>query len=452
MDIIVNQSLIVGSSYLSKDVVAATLAIPTENTEQFVAANGLILLGMVGASNAELITTFSKTASVINLGTGCSYAHQRGEPIQQVTYDRVHIESSTSATGIFTQIADIPLQWSSDKTSYVDTTGTSSTYYRQRFYNSVTVKYSDYSNGGVGVSQNDLGPTTAASLILSVRKAVGNTDLLDEFFISAINDARRIVDTSFGFGRMNEWRQVFEYPIQMLAGTNFVTLPTNIDFTETNRTLLAARFARQSVAANIPIKYVDKREWNQRAYLNRYTTVPSQVLIGATSIVLTNSGDFPATGTVMVATDDPTQLIMNVTYTGNNLLTNTLTGVSGVTRDVPANTQVWAYSTFSVPYFFTVFEDNLGVPKLWFDRPIPNGLQGKNLYLDYYKKLSDIVFLSDVIPEHYRDIYKDYMKFAIKRRRDDSLGEDDQDYKKFMRGIANVLGNPYTGQTQIIIQ
>jgi hypothetical protein len=452
MDIIVNQSLIVGQSYLSKDI-TATSTLPVENTEQFVTANGLVLIGMVGASNAELVSVLSfKTATSLSLGSACSFSHSRGEPVSQVTYDRVIIESSTSATGTFTQIADIPLQWSSDKTSYNDTTGTSATYYRQRTKNSVTGVYSDYSNGGVGVSQNDLGPTTAASLILSVRKAVGNTDLNDEFFISAINDARRVVDTNFGFGRMNEWRQVFEYPIQMLAGTNYVTLPTDIDFSETNRTLLAARFARQSVAANIPLKYVDKREWNQRAYLNRYSTTTGQVLSGATSIALTSTGDFAPTGTIMVATDDPTQLIMSVTYTGNNLLTNTLTGVSGVTRNIPAATQCWAYSTFSVPYFFTVFEDNLGVPKLWFDRPIPNGLQGKNLYLDYYKKLEDIVFLADVIPEHYRDIYKDYMKFAIKRRRDDSLGEDDQDYKKFMRGVANILGNPYTGQFQIVVQ
>lgn len=453
MDIIVNQSLIVGKSFLSKDLVASSTSIPVENTEQFVVANGLALLGMVGAANAELVPVISsKTTTGLVLGSATSFSHQRGEPISQVTYNKVIIESSTSATGTFTVLATIDLQWSSDKTSYVDNNGTSSTYYRQRFYNSVTNKYSDYSNGGVGVSQNDLGPTTAASLILSVRKAVGNTDLPDEFFISAINDARRIIDTNFGFGRLNEWRQVFEYPIQMLAGTNFVTLPSNIDFSETNRALLAARFARQSVAANIPIKYVDKREWNQRAYLNRYTTVPNQVLSGATSMTLTNSGDFPSAGTVMVATDDPTQLIMSVTYTGNNLLTNTLTGVSGITRNIPATTQVWAYSTFSVPYFFTVFEDNLGVPKLWFDRPIPNGLQGKNLYIDYYKKIEDIVFLSDVIPEHYRDLYKEYLKFAIKRRRDDSLGEDDENYKMFMRGIANVLGNPYTGQTQIIVQ
>ena len=454
MDIIVNQSLVIGTSYLSKDIVVGTTVLPIENTEQFVTANGLIVLGMVGSANAELIATLSsKTASSITVpATGNQYAHQRGEIVSQVTYNEVIIETSLSSTGTFSVLATIPIQWSSDKTSYADVNGTSSTYYRQRFHNTITGKYSDYSNGGVGVSQNDLGPTTAASLILSVRKSVGNTDLPDAFFISALNDARRIVDTSFGFGRQNEWRQVFEYPIQMLAGTNFVRLPTNIDFSETNRTLLAARFARQSVAANIPIKYVDKREWNQRAYLNRYTTLTTAVSIGATSLSLTNSGDFPSAGTVMVATDDATQLILSVSYTGNNLLTNTLTGVTGVSRAIPATTQIWAYSTFSVPYFFTVFEDNLGVPKLWFDRLIPNGLQGKTLYIGYYKKMEDIVFLSDVIPEHYRDIYKDYMKFAIKRRRDDSLGEDDQDYKKFMRGIANILGNPYTGQTQIIVQ
>lgn len=453
MDITVNQSLVVGSTYLSKDYVAASTSFTVENTEQFTAANGLVVFGMIGTSNAELIPVLSsKTATVLNMGSGCTFAHSRGEPVSQVTYNKVVIESSTSATGTFSVIATIDLQWSSDKTSYNDTTGTSATYYRQRFYNSVTGIYSDYSNGGVGVSQNDLGPTTVSSIVLSVRKAVGNTELNDDFFISALNDARRIADTSFGYGRMNEWRQVFEYPIQMLAGTNYVTLPTNIDFSETNRTLLAARFARQSVAANIPVKYVDKREWNQRAYLNRYSTTTGQVLSGATSITLVSTGDFGATGSISVATDDPTQTIMTVTYTGNNLLTNTLTGVAGVTRNVPAATQCWAYSTFSVPYFFTVFEDNLGVPKLWFDRPVPNGLQGKNIYLDYYKKIEDMVFMSDVIPEHYRDVYKDYLKFAIKRRRDDSIGMDDQDYKNFMAGLANIMGNPYTGQMQIVIQ
>lgn len=457
MDIIVNQSLVVGSTYLSRDHIVNSNVFSVENTEQFTSANGLVVFGMIGSSNAELMPTISsKTSTSLTMalisGSGCSFSHSRGEPVQQVTYDKVVIESSTSSTGTFTIIATIPLQWSSDKTSYNDTTGTSSTYYRQRFYNSVTGVYSDYSNGGVGVSQNDLGPTTVGNMIVAVRKAVGNTELKDDFFVSALNDARRIADTSFGYGRLNEWRHCFEYPIQMLAGTNFVNLPANMDFSETNRSLLAARYARQSVAANIPLKYVDKREWNQRAYLNRYSVTSGVTLSGATSIILSSTGDFPAAGTIMVATEDPTQSILSVTYTANNLLTNTLSGCSGITRTIASGTQVWAYSTFSTPYFFTIFDDQNGVAKLWFDRPIPTGLQGKNIYLDYYKQIEDLNFMSDVIPEHYRDVYKDYLKFAIKRRRDDSIGEDDQDYKKFMNGLAVIMGNPYTGQSQIIIQ
>lgn len=453
MDIIVNNSLVLGQTYLSKDIVSGSLPLSVENTEQFVTANGLVVIGSIGSVNAELVQTFSKTATVINLGSATSFAHQRGEPVSQVTYNKVVIESSTSSTGTFSVIATIDIQWTSDKTQYNDPTGTSATYYRQRFYNSVTNQYSDYSNGGVGVATSSYGPTTAGSLIMSVRKAVGNTELTDADFISYLNDARRIANTSFGYGRINEWRHKFEYPIQMLAGTNYVNLPSDIDFDETNRSLLAARFARQSVAANIPIRYCDKREWNQRAYLNRYSVTSGATLSGATSLVLSSTGDFPTSGTIYVATELPTQTIMSVTFTSNNLLTNTLGGVSGITRNIADGVQVWAYSTFSIPFYFTVFDDPIiGTPRLWFDRPVPASLQGKNLYIDYYQAITDITFLTDVVPENYRDVYKDYMRFSVKRRRDDSIGEDDQDYIRFMNGLKTIMGNPYTGQTQIVIQ
>lgn len=446
MDILVNQSLVVGSTYLSKDIQSGTTAIAVENSEQFTTANGLIVIGQIGSPNCELVTTLSsKSASLLTLGSPCAFAHSRGEPIQQVTYNQVVIESATSSTGPFTVLATINIQWSADKTSYNDVTGTSSTYYRQRFYNTVANIYSDYSNAGIGVSQNDYGPTTAGSLISSVRRAVGNTELGDEFFIDALNDARRIVDTSFGFGRANEWRQKFDYPIQMLAGMNYVSLPSDIDFSDTNRSIINARYARQSVAANLPLKYVDKRMWNSYSWQARYTTTSGATLSGATSLVLASTGDLPASGTVYIATELPTQSILTVTYTTNNLLTNTLSGCVGITRNIASGTQVCANPAATYPYTYTVFDG-----KLWFNSFIPTSLQGKNLYIDYYKKIVDIVFLTDVLPEHFRDIYKDYLKFAIKRRRDDSIGEDDQDYIKFKNGIATILGNPYTGQSIII--
>jgi len=451
-----HQLVFSATGYLTKDTVVGTTVWSVEPTTQFTGASGRnVIIGVLGSPTSEnLLATDSKTATTITAASYAGvYAHNRGDIVQQANFSAVSLESSptASASGVWTVVQNITIMFNSKETIYQHSAGTAGLFYRIRLNDAGA--FSAYSNSGVGIASTNFGNTTAGSLINSVRKSVGNADLPDDFFISAINDARRVVDTNYGFGRINEWRQVFEYPIQMLAGTNFVTLPTNIDFSETNRTLLAARFSRQSVAANIPITYCDKREWNQRAYLNRYSTTVDITSSGASSIVLTSTGDFGATGSISIATDGPTQLILNVPFTANNLSTNTLT-ITGaaLTRNIPAGTQIWAYSTFSVPFFFTVFEDNLGVPKMWFDRPIPAGLQGKNIYLDYYKKISDIAFLADAIPEHYRDLYKDYLKFAIKRRRDDSIGEDDQDYIKFMRGIANILGNPYTGQNQIIIQ
>lgn len=451
-----HQFTVYAESYLSRDMVIGTSSniFYVQSTTNFDAARRNLILGSVGAQNCEkILTVSSKTSTTITGASANIYAHNAGESVTQVDFSIITIQTSptASASGTWTSVGNIDIQFNETETVYQHTAGTTGLYYRIKLTDGTGV-FSAYSNGGVGITDTSFTSSSVGTMIRSVRSSIGNTELDDQFFLSALNDARNIADTSFGYGRLNEWRHNFEYPIQMLAGTNFVTLPTNIDFNETNRTLLAARYARQSVAANVPLKYVDKREWNQRAYLNRYSVTVGSTASGATSIVLSSTGDFPAAGTIMIATELPTQTILSVTYTANNLLTNTLSGCSGITRTIADGTQAWAYSTFSTPYFFTVFDDQAGNHKLWFDRPIPTGLQGKNLYLDYYEKIVDLTNLSDTIPEHYRDVYKDYLKFAVKRRRDDSIGEDDEDYKKFMRGLSNILGNPYTGQSQIIIQ
>jgi hypothetical protein len=447
MNIVINQTLTTGRTYFSRDT-APTNTIPVENSEQLQTANGLIVFGVIGSPNAELTQVLSsKTATTLTMGSSLSFSHSKGEPVQQVTFNKVEIESATSPTGPFTVLDTIDIQWASDKTVYTDPDGTSTTYYRQRFYNSVTAVYSDYSNGGVGVAQTDITSSTVGGIIRSVRASTGNTDLKDEFFIDALQDARGVLNTEFGYGRLNEWRQEFEYPIQMLAGTNYVNLPADIDFNETNRTLLNVRYGRQSVSANVPLTYCDKRVWNHRSYANRYSYTSGVTLSGATSIQLETTGDFPASGTFFVATESPTQSIMQVTYTGNNLATNTLTGVTGITRDISSGVQCFSQSTFTFPCYYTVFDG-----KIWFDNPVPTSLQGKNILIDYYKKISDLTNLSDEIPEHYRDIYKNYLKFAIKRRRDDTIGENDPDYQRFINGAKNILGSPWTGQEQIIVR
>lgn len=431
------------ASYLTGDQISGQTTLQVINGSAFTTTNPYVVVGNFGSDTAELRSVSSSTALTVVVSSATSFAHAQGEPVYNVRYNQVVIESATSETGSYSVLATVSIDWTGNETVYQHGAGTSTTWYRVRFLNQGATVYSDYSDA---VASSSFGSTTAGYLIKRARSQMGDTTgISDTFMVEAINDARNIVNTDYGYGRMNEWRQQFEYPIQMLAGTNYVTLPTDIDFDETNRTITNARYARASVAANLPITYVDKRRWNQLAYQNRYTTTTGATS-GDTTLVLANSGDFASSGTVYVATESPTQTILAVTYTGNNLATNTLTGCSGITRNIASGTQIWGYSTFSYPFFFTVFEG-----RLWFERPIPDAMQGKNLYIDYYKKIVDIESLNDTVPEHYRNIYINYLKFAIKKRRDNSIGTDDEDYKRFVAGINSVLGNPYTGQFQIVI-
>lgn len=417
-----------------------------------------LLIGSVGNENAELSLSNSiPTKTSLTAISGVGLYHTTGETVSQIVYDKIEVYKSSTENGSFTQIAVVNFDVKSSYTLFKDTAGISTDYYKVRFVNSGTAYPSGSSTSYWGAtdfatatSTTSLSSDTAGALIESVKKTLGipadDKDLTTQWFISALNDARRIYDTDFTFGRNEEWRQEFNFPIKMKAGTNFVNLPADIDFSETNRSMLRLRLSRSIGGYNQPIRYMDKAAWNSILTTSSYATNPSSIAIGATSIVLDNTGDMPTSGTVFVATTDYTSNILTVNYTGNNKDTNTLTGVTGVTRIIPVNTQFWLNPVTAIPSRYTVWN---GV--VYFDRPIPQSLQGKNVYLDYYKKITDISLQTETVPEHFRDIYKHYLKFAVKKRRDDNIGESDSDYKMFLRAAATVSSNQYTGQTPRII-
>lgn len=78
-------------------------------------------------------------------------------------------------------------------------------------------------------------------------------------------------------------------------------------------------------------------------------------------------------------------------------------------------------------------------------------MQGNNVYIDYYKKLDEVTDLYQTLPEHYREIYKFYLRFAIKYRKDIALGSDDPDLKKFEGLVQALFDSLYSGQDSTII-
>jgi len=435
-------------TYLSNNFAIGVTSLSVDNAIDFTSGTILLLLGTVGAENAEFGYASAHTDQAFTV-SATKQPHNRGDLVAQVNYDQVEISKSSTIDGSYSVLATLSLFLTQQKTVQFDSTGLTTDYYKLRWKNSQTGEYSSYSEP---VSVLSYPVNSVGSVILPVLQSMGVSEndpkITVPFCISAVNDARKYVKMKL-YGIRHAWLSAFEHPIQVLAGSNFIPLPDDIDFTETDRSLLSARFIIGNVLAPFNLKYIDKRSWNQVAFNVGGSTTTTVTAIAATEIDLVSSGDFPQTtneGVAHVATTEYDQEIMQIAYTGVNLATGQLTGVTGVDREIPVGTQVWVTPTIAQPINYTVFED-----KIVFDRIIPDSIQGYNCYIDYYKKEIEVEDLYQELPEPYREIYKWYLRYAIKYRKDTTLSQSDPDYKKFEELVQALFDNLYTGQDTIII-
>jgi hypothetical protein len=432
---------------MSSDIASGVTAVPVDNATDFTSGDIMLLLSSIGAENSEIIQSTSHTTkSIVTLAT--KLAHNRGDIVNEIKYDQISVWKSATVDGTYTELATKTFNTTQLNTVFYDASGLSTDYYKVQWKNSLTSAISSFSTP---ISVDAYPDNSVAKIIFPVLKAMGisenDTRITVPFCISAVDDARKFTEGKL-FGVRHSWQQEFEHPIKVLAGNNYVDLPDDIDFTDTDRSVLAARFLIGNILTPYNLKYIDKRTWNQISFSVQGGYTQSTVSIAGATITLDSAGDFPdsSSGVAYVATDSYDQEILEIGYTGVDLENNQLTGVTGVTREIPLGTRVWSRPTISQPIYYTVFDN-----KLFFDRIIPDSMQGDNVYIDYYKKISEVENLYQVLPEHYREIYKWYLRYAIKYRKDTDLPDSDPDLKKFETLVQALVDNLYTGQTTTII-
>jgi len=443
-----NQLDIRTKTFSSNLYLTGATTIPVENASDFTSgANILLLLGNLTNENAEIVTSTSHTTTAFTTSATIQN-HSRGEIIQEILWDKIQIFKSSTIDGTYTQLgSDISIAVTQMNTITFDTIGLASDYYKVRWKNSETTLTSDFSNP-ISVLAYPL--TSPGYMFKSIKLLFGIQDndkqINTEFLLAALNDARTFMATKL-YGIRQDWQQKFNHPIKVLAGSNYINLPDDIDFDKTDRSLLSARFLVNNILVPYNMRYVDKRSWNQIAYYSTGGIIQSPVSIGATSITVNSVGDFASQGgSAQIATTDFDQLVMSIEYTSIDYTTNQLLGVTGVTRAIPSGTQIWARASMNQPVYYTVFDD-----KIYFSSIIPNSMQGTNCYIDYYKKMVPISELYEEIPEHFREAYKPYIRWAIKYRKDITLPQSDPDLVKFNENIESVFNNLYSGQDTIII-
>lgn len=440
-----NQLEYLANTFFTKDTISGSNNLEVVNTDGFV-ASGIILLGALVQETAEFVN-FSAITPVTITSVATLFNHNRGEIINFVSYNSIIVEFSLSVDGPFTVLGTYSMQPTQESTTVQHAGGTVNTYYRIKFRNSVTAAVSGYSEI-VTPSSND--QRSLVSMFDSIRTTMGidpdDTMITSNFLVECTQDGREYID-NIAHGIHWDWREIFDYPIKLLAGTNYVNLPPDIDFDKTNRSVLAVRYPRANFLTPIDLIYCDKKEWNRLSYQSRGSVLSEEALSGDTTLSLVNNGDFFNTGGVaFIATTGFLQTIDQITYTGINPITNTLTGVTGVNRTIPIGTQVLAFTAITVPYYYTVYEG-----KIVFDRIIPDSMQGTNIYVDYYGRLQPIIDINTILPERYRSIFKSYLRYRIKLRKDAKTPPSDPDFVAFTAQLTSILNAIYSGQALQIL-
>ena len=435
-------------SYLSADKPKTSLVLQGDNFSDFTSGVSIpVLLSSMGSESCEIVISSSHAINDMVV-SATTLAHSRGDSVKELRYDQVVVSKCATIDGSYSALVTSTFQVSQQNTVIFDPTGLTTDFYKLQWKNSVSGDLSDFSDP---ISVDTYDPKSVAEIIYPVLRAMGVSEndpkINITFCLSAVDDARKFV-TGKLYGIRHAWREEFEFPIKVLSGSNYVDLPSDIEFEETDRSVLAARFLIGNVLTPFNLRYIDKRTWNQVAWSVMGGTTTAEAAIAATTITLDSVGDFSgsSSGVAYVATTAYSQTLMQVSYTGIDLTTNQLTGVTGIDRVIPVGTRVWSNPTIAQPIYYTVYGG-----RLYFDRIVPDSMQGNNLYIDYYKRVEKVVNLYQILAENYREIYKWYLRYAIKYRKDITLGNDDPDLKKFEDLVQALFNNLYTGQDTTII-
>jgi len=447
------------STGLTANASALSSTLTVENGLQFSAGQFLLFDGL-GNSSSEIvrIAGSAPTANTITLNSSYknTFPHTIGATLQYIPYNQIAIEYSTNfetlfATGLYTiDEANAAATWSSlttinitpanpSGTQYQDTSASTRSY-RSRFYNSSTAVYSGYGDPILSSGYEEKSfAKIAEKAVRRMGQRIGyaDTDLITEdFLIDEANNARRLY-----FDERRTWaanQKMTQNLSEITAGVQQYLLPTGIDIRETPMSTLNIY-----TKSRVPIEWVDKADFNYKMRDVVNTTLSANLTTGSTSIVLADTSDLPATGTLIVITGTTQD---EVTWTANNKTTNTLTlaATSGVTVTHASGTNVWYGASFGEPKYYTIYD---GYAHLY---PIPStAYHQQNLFIDYYQKLIETNSMNDYILDASPLYVMNYLCLAIAEKLDSF--EDISIYeRRVQEDMARMRRKEFSGQRKFL--
>jgi len=125
----------------SAEEAAGQTVLSVENTQGF-AVNNYIILGQIGSELAEIVQISSVSTNSITTGV-TKFIHKQEEPITKTLFNKRKFYRSTTESGTYSHLSSegSPVDIQVDQpegTSFEDSTGTSSSWYKATYYNSTS--------------------------------------------------------------------------------------------------------------------------------------------------------------------------------------------------------------------------------------------------------------------------------------------------------------------------
>lgn len=412
-------------------------------------ANGLdfstsqyIVVGSVGQLKTEIIQIHTATApnkTTITLASALQFAHNRGDIVRFIPYNQLSLDTSTDNSTWTVGVTTTAIRPDATETYLQRPSDSATLYYRFRFNNSSAATFSAYSDSiqaTTNLAYNSFGYIKKQALD-DLGEAIGS-EITQERLIQWLSEGRRELDND---QRVSRWSFRKKYNTilgQITPGTWSMNVPNDLRNPNTSENIYQIKVGLNKY----PLIFQPWDIFNQN-YLNMaHTTNASQITSGATSITLASTADFPiptsGSVSVLVSAQSLTGTPLTITYTSNNVSTNTLTGVTGVSSNIAANSDFWYNINFGLPAYYTISN---GV--IYFDMPFMQQLGGQNVYIDYYSAMTTIYNDNSLLDETQFDLFVSWLKWKIKyRKANGNIDKDtDPDFKEWSSRKDNIINS-----------
>lgn len=382
-----NSSLLIPdiSSTLGVGYNSAVSTFIIQDVEGF-SADGYIVLEELGNNKWEIlpIATINTSTNTITTSSVSKFAHAFQTKVYYSRYNQVRLYRSAVETtiGNLVQTKDVDGANITNKgekiTVLEDSLNTSGFAFLVLYDSAGDVESNEFSAPIPYSLETDTPQYVIDSTLRQMRKELDNVITIDLAF-DLINDCtKEIRDTRKKFSDLNDLEDSLG---NVEEGQWKYSLPTDIHSNLTNSSIYALRLLGER-----EMQYKDKIEWNRLTQGFVYAETISEILSGATTISVTDTGVFETDGGVLFIGSD------EITYTG--ISGDTLTGVTGVTQNHPADTYIFSRGVEKgMPRYYTVIDGALFLYPL-----VDNQTAGARLMIDYDKDVPVLEDMNDTLP------------------------------------------------------